>query len=849
MRRALVASAMALALVSTGTTVAVAAAPTGAGSFVSAVVVLKSQADLSTVHSASRHTLLSTVEQTLRSHADRTQRGLLTLLSTRRAHHLVDRVVPLWIANEIEVRASPAVIAELSARPEVLTVRPEFSVQAPAAPAPAAAPTGTVEPNVALVNAPALWSRGFRGQGIVVANMDTGVDVTQPDLAARWRGGTNSWYDPNGQHPTTPTDVNGHGTWTMGVMVGGDAGGSSVGVAPDAKWIAAKIFNDRGSATSTNIHLGFQWLLDPDGNPATADAPNVVNDSWTMSAAGCSPEFQLDLRSLRAAGILPVFAAGNDGPTPGSVFSPANLPEAFAVGGTDGSDVLDPYSSRGPSACAGVTVPRLTAPDTGIRTTDLYGGYAVETGTSVAAPHIAGALALLLNAFPQLPVEQQEAALQSGAHDLGPPGVDPDYGYGRLDVDVSYQWLSSAPDFSVTVSPASATVAPGGHANYAASVAAVHGFAGDVALSLSGLPSGKADGTFMPAVVTGGAGSSVLSVTTAATMAPGTYPLTVTAASGSIVRTSPATLVVTGPPDFTLAGSPSLQAVTAGGTATFAVTVGALNGFTGTVAFSVSGLPTSVGTATVNPASVTSAGTAQLTVGTSATAAPGSYSLTVSGTSDSVVHTAAVTLTVTAPPDFSLATTPATRTVVAGSSATYTVTVGALRGFASAVTLSVVGVPPAVGTGSFAPTAIAGSGSAQLTVRTVPSAPAGTYSLTVTGASGSLRHTAGVTLVVPPKDFSLSASPASATVTRGQTATYSVSVAPTGGFTGSVTLTIAGQPSGSTPTFSVNPVGSGAASTLRVRTTGSTARGTFSLKITGKNGALSHQVTVALTVK
>jgi hypothetical protein len=106
-----------------------------------------------------------------------------------------------------------------------------------------------------------------------------------------------------------------------------------------------------------------------------------------------------------------------------------------------------------------------------------------------------------------------------------------------------------------------------------------------------------------------------------------------------------------------------------------------------------------------------------------------------------------------------------------------------------------------------------------------------------------------VTLVVPPKDFSLSASPASATISRGQTATYSVSVAPSGGFTGSVTLTIAGQPSGSTPTLSINPVGSGATSTLRVRTTGSTARGTFTVKITGKNGSLTHQVTVTLTVK
>ena len=319
----------------------------GQSEMVKAIVVLKSQADLAGVHKLARKNRSEAAARVLRAHADLTQSSLRALLELRRAQGLVSDIEPLWIVNAIAVTATPAVISELAAHKDVREIRPDLEVQAP--PTPATATSAPAEANVALVNAPALWNLGYRGQGIVVANMDTGVDVTHQDLASRWRGGTNSWYDPNGQHPTTPTDVSGHGTWTMGVMVGGDAGGSSVGIAPDATWIAVKIFNDRGTATSTGIHQGFQWLLDPDGNPATADAPDVVNNSWAMSTSGCVLDFQPDLASLRAAGILPVFAAGNYGPLTGTSSSPANNPEAFAVGATDDADVLYSYSSRGPS--------------------------------------------------------------------------------------------------------------------------------------------------------------------------------------------------------------------------------------------------------------------------------------------------------------------------------------------------------------------------------------------------------------------------------------------------------------------------------------------------------------------
>ena len=236
---------------------------------VDAIVVLRAQEDVSTIGAKSRRARVEAVVSALQSRATRSQRGLRALLRQRRSEGEVARVVPLWIVNGIEVVATQAVIDELARRPEVAEVRANELIQAPEPVLAAAA----AEPNVALVNAPGLWSLGYRGQGVVVANMDTGVDATHPDLAGRWRGGSNSWFDPNGQHPTTPVDVNGHGTWTMGVMVGGDAGGSSIGVAPDAKWIAVKIFNDQGVANAVGIHLGFQWLLDPDGDPGPPTRP------------------------------------------------------------------------------------------------------------------------------------------------------------------------------------------------------------------------------------------------------------------------------------------------------------------------------------------------------------------------------------------------------------------------------------------------------------------------------------------------------------------------------------------------------------------------------------------------
>ena len=608
-----------------------------------AIVVLRPQADLTSVRGLARENRPGAAARILRARADLTQRPLRALLRLRRAQGLVSDIAPLWIVNAIAVTATPAVIRELAARQDVRAIRPDLVVPAPPAP-PAVATPATAETNVALVNAPALWDLGYRGQGIVVANMDTGVDVTHPDLATRWRGGTNSWYDPNGEHPTAPTDVSGHGTWTMGVMVGGDAGGTSVGIAPDATWIAVKIFNDQGTATSTGIHQGFQWLLDPDSDPATADAPDVVNDSWGMSASGCLPDFQPDLASLRAAGILPVFAAGNYGPLPGNSSSPANNPEAFAVGATDDADVLYPYSSLGPSPCGQPVYPQLVAPGVGIHTTDLYGLYADPTGTSVAAPHVAGALALLLQAFPGMSADRQAAALENGAADLGAPGPDDSYGHGRLDALAAYQWVATAPDFTLSAAPSSADTAAGGAASYTVSVSPVDGFTGDVSLTLGGLPEGQASWSISPAQITGGSGSAQLTVSTAASIAPGTYPLTITGTAGGVTHTTAVTLVVSAP-DFALLVSPSSVTISRRQSARYIVSVPAVGGSVGKVSLTVAGLP--AGTRAVfSPNPVRSPRGSALKVKATSSARRGTYTLRITGTSGSLVHQATAVLIV-----------------------------------------------------------------------------------------------------------------------------------------------------------------------------------------------------------
>jgi subtilisin family serine protease len=409
---------------------------------IAVIVALAERIDPGQYRSGTRPQRRHALVAALRAQATRSQAPLIALIESQAGAPALS----LWATNAIAAELPAAAIQALARHPAVQRIRLDAEVPAPEV-TPAA--TATPEWNLDTVGAPALWALGYDGGGVVVASLDSGVDAAHPDLAPRWRGGANSWYDPNGQH-ATPYDKTGHGTQTMGLMVGGDAGGSQIGVAPGARWIAVKIFDDAGRGRLSRIHQGFQWLLDPDGDPASDDAPDVVNNSWGLVGPDqCNLEFQADVQLLKAAGIAVVFSAGNDGPSGNTSSSPANNPEGYAVGALDAGNNVAAFSSRGPSACDGTTYPELMAPGVAVRSADRsFGGmanYADVSGTSFAAPHVSGVLALLAQAHPGADVASLEAALVQTARDLGPAGPDPIYGHGLVDGPAAHAALAALP--------------------------------------------------------------------------------------------------------------------------------------------------------------------------------------------------------------------------------------------------------------------------------------------------------------------------------------------------------------------------------------------------------------------
>ncbi len=311
------------------------------------------------------------------------------------------------------------------------------------------------------IRTPEVWSTlAVSGTGAVVAVVDTGGDWLHPALQDNYRGNlghgvihhAGSWYDAVA-HSTYPYDDHGHGTHVLGSAVGAEG----IGVAPGARWIAVKVLNGDGNAAESWIHAGFQWLLAPEGDPALA--PDIVNCSWG-SADGSATAFQPDLAVLLTAGILPVTAAGNDGPGAGTVRSPASLPGILAVGASDSDDETARFSSRGPSAW-GEIKPQVAAP--GVQVLSAYPGgtYQSWDGTSMAAPHVSGLAALMRSISSTVLPTTMVRLITQTVVPLSPIVPNNDSGWGRVDAFAALSALMQPGQVVGTVSSGNGEIIAG----------------------------------------------------------------------------------------------------------------------------------------------------------------------------------------------------------------------------------------------------------------------------------------------------------------------------------------------------------------------------------------------------
>ena len=427
-------------------------------------VILKDQADLSSVRQIEdideRRT---TAYQMLTKKANETQAGLRNTFD-----RFGVKYTPYYLVNALEVRGGTLVRFYLLSQPEVDRVIPSPRLR-PAAPSGSlagsggqSAPTG-VQWNVSMIGADKVWNEfGVRGEGITVGQSDSGADVNHPELHDSYRGNTEgdnyNWFDPWNSKPS-PYDDGGHGTHTLGTILGKNG----IGIAPGAKWFACVNLNRNLGNPALYLDC-MQFMLAPfpqggdplkDGDPTRA--ADVLNNSWGCpELEGCDPNALLYAANhLRDAGIFVVVSTGNDGPNCSTVNSPLSLYDSvFSVGAIDRSRDVAFFSSRGPVTAdgSGRVKPDIAAPGVDVLSSVPGGGYAAESGTSMAGPHVVGAVALLWSAEPSLigDIDRTEQLLtqtadpytgstSDGCFEGGVPNDA--YGYGILDV---YQAVKEA---------------------------------------------------------------------------------------------------------------------------------------------------------------------------------------------------------------------------------------------------------------------------------------------------------------------------------------------------------------------------------------------------------------------
>jgi serine protease AprX len=448
-------------------------------------VVMKEQADLS------RATLLETKEQKgeyvfqiLRGVAQRSQSDIQYFLKAQKIDFQ-----SFWIFNGIFLTADKTLITQLVKRSDVAQIvsNPSSRLSLPQLEAADLKETslktrGALEITwgIVKINANAVWDLGYTGKGVIVGGQDTGYDWEHPAIKKKYRGfdaqtglvdHNYNWFDaihpnpntlfspqanPCGYNSPKPCDDNSHGTHTMGTMVGRDDS-IAIGVAPDAQWIAARNM-DSGNGTLYSYTESFQWFLAPtDLNnrlPNPRKSPHVINNSWYCSTGeGCNATnfaiLEAAMNACRAAGIVVVVSAGNAGPACSTVNQgpPAFFSKAFSIGATQSNDTIAGFSSRGPVTIDGSNrlKPNVSAPGVGVKSAIPNKGYANFNGTSMAGPHVAGAVALMISANPKLAgqVDSIERILertskplisaQNCGSILGTSIPNNTYGFGRID--------------------------------------------------------------------------------------------------------------------------------------------------------------------------------------------------------------------------------------------------------------------------------------------------------------------------------------------------------------------------------------------------------------------------------
>ncbi len=436
------------------------------------IVVLTEQADLSgAAKLASKIEKAKFVYERLTEVARRSQPAVTRALEKQGLAYQ-----PFWAANMIRVRGPISAVQMMAQRNDVARIHanPLVHFQEPVSEQKSLRTTSdapdSIEPNITHIRAPEVWALGYTGQGIVVGGTDTGYLWNHAALIGQYRGWNGTAADHNfnwhdaihsnggqcGPDSPQPCDDYGHGTHTMGTMIGTDGAGNQIGVAPGAKWIGCRCM-DQGNGTPTTYTECLQWFIAPtDSNGQNADpakAPDVINNSWACPASeGCTDVNVLKtiIENVRASGIVVVAAAGNDGAGCATVEDPPAIYDAStSVGAVDNSDTIASFSSRGPVIADGSNrlKPDVSAPGVSVRSAgnSSTSYYYYSSGTSMAAPHVVGTTALILSAHPELRgnVDAIETLLEQSA--VGLTNTDscgsipssqipnPTFGWGRID--------------------------------------------------------------------------------------------------------------------------------------------------------------------------------------------------------------------------------------------------------------------------------------------------------------------------------------------------------------------------------------------------------------------------------